>query len=70
MQEKVILVVGYDGAELLDIACVTSSLDIANRIGANPPYRTVLATPGDHSITRLGAAAARPASPGAIQRPA
>ncbi|GAA4712378.1 GlxA family transcriptional regulator [Phytohabitans rumicis] len=51
MQERVILVVGYDGAELLDIACVTSSLDIANRIGANPPYRAVLATPGEHSIT-------------------
>lgn len=45
------LVVGYHGAELLDIACVTSSLDIANRIGANPPYRTVLATPGEQSIT-------------------
>ncbi|MBF9131995.1 DJ-1/PfpI family protein [Plantactinospora sp. S1510] len=51
MPEKVILVVGYDGAELLDIACVTSSLDIANRIGANPPYRSVLATPGGHTIT-------------------
>jgi hypothetical protein len=35
MDERVILVVGYDGAELLDIACVTSSLDIANRIGAD-----------------------------------
>jgi transcriptional regulator GlxA family with amidase domain len=50
MPEKVVLVVGYDGAELLDIACVTSSLDIANRIGARPPYRTVLATPGGQSI--------------------
>lgn len=51
MQERVILVVGYDGAELLDIACVTSSLDIANRIGANPPYHVVLATPGKNTIT-------------------
>lgn len=50
MQERVILVVGYDGAELIDIACVTSSLDIANRIGANPPYRAILATPGRRSI--------------------
>jgi transcriptional regulator GlxA family with amidase domain len=49
--ERVILVVGYEGAELLDIACVTSSLDIANRIGANPPYRAILATPGKRSIT-------------------
>ncbi|NUT33084.1 MAG: helix-turn-helix domain-containing protein [Hamadaea sp.] len=51
MQERVFLVVGYDGAELLDIACVTSSLDIANRIGADPPYRAVLATPGGQPIT-------------------
>jgi transcriptional regulator GlxA family with amidase domain len=50
-RERVILVVGYDGAELLDIACVTSGLDIANRIGANPPYRAILATPGGRSIT-------------------
>lgn len=50
MQERVILVVGYDGAELIDIACVTSSLDIANRIGADPPYRAILATPGRRSI--------------------
>jgi len=51
MDERVILVVGYDGAELLDIACVTSSLDIANRIGATPPYRSILATPGKRSIS-------------------
>ncbi|MEV0328350.1 DJ-1/PfpI family protein [Micromonospora echinospora] len=51
MRERVVLVVGYDGAELIDIACVSSSLDFANRIGAKPPYRSVLATPGGHSIT-------------------
>lgn len=50
MRERIVLIVGYDGAELLDIACVSSSLDIANRIGADPPYRTVLATPGGHAI--------------------
>jgi len=50
MRERVILVVGYDGAELLDIACVTSCLDIANRIGADPPYRGILATPGGRDI--------------------
>jgi len=50
MDERVVLVVGYDGAELLDIACVTSSLDIANRIGADPPYRAILATLGRQSI--------------------
>lgn len=46
-----ILVVGYDGAELLDIACVTSSLDVANRLGADPPYRVILAAPGKGDIT-------------------
>lgn len=51
MRERVVLIVGYDGAELLDIACVSSSLDIANRIGADPPYRTVLASPGGQAIT-------------------
>ncbi len=51
MQERIVLIVGYDGAELMDIACVTSSLDIANRIGASPPYRAVLATAGGHAIT-------------------
>jgi transcriptional regulator GlxA family with amidase domain len=62
-QERVVLVVGYDGAELIDIACVTSSLDIANRIGADPPYRVILASPGKRSIAcdsglRLAAEAA------------
>ncbi|GLY25101.1 AraC family transcriptional regulator [Micromonospora sp. NBRC 101691] len=51
MRERVVLVVGYDGAELIDIACVSSSLDLANRIGANPPYRSVLVTPGGQGIT-------------------
>jgi transcriptional regulator GlxA family with amidase domain len=46
MDERLFLIVGYDGAELLDIACVTSALHIANRITDGPPYRTVLATLG------------------------
>jgi transcriptional regulator GlxA family with amidase domain len=50
MQHRVILVVGYDGAELIDIACVSSSLDIANRIGADPPYRVILASPGKRTL--------------------
>jgi transcriptional regulator GlxA family with amidase domain len=50
MPERVMLVVAYDGSELLDIACVTSALDIANRIGATPPYRTVLATLGGRPV--------------------
>ncbi|MFI6828828.1 MULTISPECIES: GlxA family transcriptional regulator [unclassified Kribbella] len=50
MDERLVLLVAYDGAELLDIACVTSCLDIANRIGASPPYRMVLATPGKRAV--------------------
>jgi transcriptional regulator GlxA family with amidase domain len=50
MHERVFLVVGYDRAELLDIACVTSALAFANRLDANPRYRIVLATPGGRDI--------------------
>jgi transcriptional regulator GlxA family with amidase domain len=39
-----VVVVGYDGAELVDIACVTTALDLANRLGADPAYRAVLAS--------------------------
>ncbi|MEV6301409.1 GlxA family transcriptional regulator [Actinoplanes sp. NPDC051861] len=46
----IFVIVGYDGAELLDIACVTSALHIANRISAGPPYRTVLATLGQQPL--------------------
>ena len=51
MDDRVVLVVAYDGVELLDIACVTSCLDIANRIGASPPYRAVLLTLGGRAVT-------------------
>ncbi|MEV6629934.1 helix-turn-helix domain-containing protein [Actinoplanes sp. NPDC051470] len=50
MRARLVLVVGYDGAELLDIACVTSSLAMANLIGAQPAYRVILATPGGRAI--------------------
>jgi transcriptional regulator GlxA family with amidase domain len=49
--ERVVAVVGYDGAELLDISCVTSTLHLAIRLGGEPPYRTVLLTPGGAAIT-------------------
>jgi transcriptional regulator GlxA family with amidase domain len=42
--------VGYPGAELLDISCVTSTLALATRLGARPGYRTVLLTPGGRPI--------------------
>ncbi|WP_021592248.1 GlxA family transcriptional regulator [Actinomadura welshii] len=50
MDERLMVVVGYDRAQLLDIACVTSTLIEANW-GANPPYRVRLATPGGGPIT-------------------
>lgn len=50
MNERLVVVVGYHGVELLDIACVTSSLDMANRMGAAPGYRMLLATPGRAAI--------------------
>ncbi|GIH97250.1 GlxA family transcriptional regulator [Planobispora siamensis] len=46
-----VTVVGYDAAELLDIACVTSALESANWQGASPPYEVRLATPGGNPIT-------------------
>ncbi len=51
MRERLVVVVGYDEATLLDIACVTSSLHAANRIGASPAYRVSVATPGGHAIS-------------------
>jgi transcriptional regulator GlxA family with amidase domain len=50
MDERLMVVVGYDRAQLLDIACVTSTLDAANW-GAGVPYRVRLATPGGRAIT-------------------
>jgi transcriptional regulator GlxA family with amidase domain len=43
-------VVGYDGAELLDIACVTSTLDMAGRIARQPLYRVDVVTPAGRPI--------------------
>lgn len=50
MKERTVVVVGYDGAELLDIACVTGALARANRLGATPAYRIELATPRGRAI--------------------
>jgi transcriptional regulator GlxA family with amidase domain len=45
-----VLVVGYPGAELLDIACVTTTLDVANRAGASPEYLVRTLSPGGAAI--------------------
>lgn len=44
------MVVGYDAAELLDIACVVAGLECANWHGAAPYYRVRLVTPGARPI--------------------
>ncbi|KGN37096.1 GlxA family transcriptional regulator [Knoellia subterranea] len=45
-----VLVVGYPGAELVDIACVTSTLQIANHLKRQHLYRVELASPGGAPI--------------------
>jgi transcriptional regulator GlxA family with amidase domain len=45
-----VVVVAYDGVELVDISCVTTGLDAANRVGAKPPYRVRLVSLGGRSV--------------------
>ncbi|WP_149830326.1 GlxA family transcriptional regulator [Streptomyces tailanensis] len=42
--QRRVLIVAYDGAQILDIACPSGALDIANRYGAAPPYSIELGT--------------------------
>lgn len=51
MNVREVVIVGYPGAESLEIASVSSSMDAANRLGVEPPYRVRLATPGGRDIT-------------------
>ncbi|RST04382.1 GlxA family transcriptional regulator [Streptomyces sp. WAC07149] len=47
MTARLMVVVAYEAAELLDIACVTTTLAMANGIGApEVPYQVLLAGPG------------------------
>lgn len=57
---RTFVIVAYEGAQLLDIACVSDALDAANRLRARPPYRRELlncvyeirlATPGGGAVT-------------------
>ncbi|GAA4217800.1 GlxA family transcriptional regulator [Actinocatenispora rupis] len=50
MDEREVVVVGYPRAELLDIACVTTTFDYANRGGATPAYRTRVVSRGGRPI--------------------
>ncbi|MFG3706481.1 GlxA family transcriptional regulator [Micromonospora sp. NPDC047670] len=45
-----VVVVGYEGSELLDIACVTSTLALAGRIAGRTLYRTELVSPHGQAI--------------------
>ncbi|AHI02146.1 DJ-1/PfpI family protein [Kutzneria viridogrisea] len=45
-----VVVLGYDGAELLDIACVTDSFDMATRLGADPGYAVEFVTMGGKPV--------------------
>ncbi|MFI6435236.1 GlxA family transcriptional regulator [Streptomyces sp. NPDC050759] len=49
-EHPVVVVVGYPGAELLDIACLTTAFDYANRAGATPAYRVRVVTPAGGPI--------------------
>lgn len=44
------MVVGYDGAQLLDLACPIDVLDMANRLGAQPRYAVRLATTDGYGV--------------------
>ncbi|MHC6629974.1 GlxA family transcriptional regulator [Streptomyces globosus] len=51
MGERLMVVVGFEAAELLDIACVTTGLAMANRLGTpERAYRVRLAAPGGAPI--------------------
>ncbi|SDY96418.1 Transcriptional regulator GlxA family, contains an amidase domain and an AraC-type DNA-binding HTH domain [Micromonospora pattaloongensis] len=52
MNVRPVAIVGYDDAELLDIACVTTSLGMANATGeVRTPYQVTVVSPGGHPIT-------------------
>ncbi|WP_203993727.1 GlxA family transcriptional regulator [Sphaerisporangium rufum] len=50
METRHVLIVGYEAAELLDIACVVGALESANFRSGMPHYRVRLATPGARLI--------------------
>ncbi|MCK2243241.1 MULTISPECIES: GlxA family transcriptional regulator [unclassified Crossiella] len=45
-----VVIIGYDQAELLDIACPSDVLDAANRLGATPGYEIRLASMGGRAV--------------------
>ncbi|NUR87732.1 MAG: helix-turn-helix domain-containing protein [Nonomuraea sp.] len=55
MEYRRVVVVAYEAAELLDISCVTTTLENANWHGASPYYQVRMATPGGHAVTTASA---------------
>ncbi|MFB8275776.1 GlxA family transcriptional regulator [Nocardia colli] len=51
MRAHEVVIVGYHDSELVEISAVSSCMDVANRLGADPQYRVRLATPGGHDIS-------------------
>ncbi|NUW39622.1 GlxA family transcriptional regulator [Nonomuraea rhodomycinica] len=51
MDVRRVVIVGYEAAELLDIACVTTPLVMANLEGPPPPYEVTVVTPGGRPVT-------------------
>ena len=45
-----VVVVAFDGLQLLDLAGPVEVLRTATRLGSSPPYRTVIATPDGHPV--------------------
>lgn len=65
-QRRRVLVVAYDGGELLDIACVTSALQGANRVAGRELYGAEVVSLGGRDVVCAGGAVIRAA--GSVQR--
>ncbi len=59
MEPRRVVVVGYEGAELLDIASVTSTLECANRITRRELYRVEVVAVGGGHVACAGGTALR-----------
>jgi transcriptional regulator GlxA family with amidase domain len=65
MDMRPVVVVGYDDTELLDIACVTTSLGMANAIASvATPYRVTVVSPDGQPITCSSGLSPDSCSPG------
>jgi transcriptional regulator GlxA family with amidase domain len=65
-QPRRVLIVGFPGAELLDIACITSTLTMANYLRGSALYRPKLVSPGGAEVTTGSGLVLKPE--GALER--